>query len=97
MQAEEGFASFYATHHAGIWAYLMRLGAPHALASDLAQDTFVRWLERDNTAFDGSARAYLYRIALHLFIDHARRSKREVAWDVAADVTAPNSSARART
>ena len=47
MQAEEGFASFYATHHAGIWAYLVRLGAPHALASDLAQDTFVRcaWTE----------------------------------------------------
>jgi RNA polymerase sigma-70 factor (ECF subfamily) len=91
-QAEEGFASFYATHHAAIWAYLVRLGAPHALASDLAQDTFVRWLERDGAGFDGSARAYLYRIALHLFIDHARRSKREVAWDGVTEIAAPASS-----
>lgn len=89
MQADEGFASFYATYYAGIWAYLARLGAPPALASDLAQDTFVRWLERDASTFEGTARAYLYRIALHLFIDHARRSKREVAWDVAMEIAAP--------
>lgn len=85
MPTGQDFASFYAAHHAGIWAYLLRLGASSALASDLAQDTFVRWLERD-ARFEGSARAYLYRVALHLFIDHARRSKREVAWDSVAEV-----------
>lgn len=78
---EAGFASFYAAHHAGLWAYLVRLGASPATASDLAQDAFVRWLERGSSAFEGSARAYLYRIAQHLFIDHVRRDRRQVAWD----------------
>ena len=89
MQGEEDFASFYAAHHAGIWAYLARLGASSAVASDLAQETFVRWLERDASEFRGSARAYLYRIALHQFIDHVRRSRREIAWDAVTEIAAP--------
>jgi RNA polymerase sigma-70 factor (ECF subfamily) len=94
MQAEDGFASFYAAHHAAIWAYLLRLGATPAVAADLAQDTFVRWLERDVAKRQGNARAYLYTIALHLFIDHVRRSKREVAWDEATELAAPDTEAR---
>ena len=89
MAADAGFASFYAAHHAAIWAYLARLGATPATASDLAQDTFVRWLERDATKVQDNPRAYLYRIALHLFIDHVRRSKREIAWDAVTEIAAP--------
>jgi RNA polymerase sigma-70 factor (ECF subfamily) len=81
MPGEQGFASFYATHHPRLWAFLVRMGASPAAASDLAQDAFVRWLERDNASFEGSAQAYLFRIAQHLFIDHVRRNRREVAWD----------------
>ena len=88
-QGEAGFAAFYAAHHAAIWAYLARLGATPAVASDLAQDTFVRWLERDATKVQDNARAWLYKVALNLFIDHVRRSKREVAWDVVAEIPAP--------
>ncbi|KGQ20150.1 RNA polymerase, sigma-24 subunit, ECF subfamily [Lysobacter dokdonensis DS-58] len=84
----DGFASFYAEHHAKLWAYLVRMGASHALASDLTQETFVRWLERNDAAFEGNARAYLYRVALNLYFDHARRGKREVAWDAVTDVAA---------
>ena len=65
MPGEQGFASFYATHHPRLWAFLVRMGASPAVASDLAQDTFVRWLERDNASFEGSAQAggahYEYR------------------------------------
>ncbi|MCC8363221.1 RNA polymerase sigma factor [Lysobacter sp. A6] len=89
MRDEADFAAFYAAHHAAIWAYLARLGASPAVASDLAQDTFVRWLERDETKVQDNARAYLYKVALHLFIDHVRRSKREVAWDAVTEVAAP--------
>ena len=45
MNQDADFASFYAAHYRGVWAYLVRLGATHAVAADLAQDTFVRWLE----------------------------------------------------
>jgi len=89
MAVDAGFASFYASHHAAIWAYLLRLGATPATASDLAQDTFVRWLERDVAKVREHPRAYLYRIALHLFIDQGRRNKREVAWDAVTEVAAP--------
>ena len=89
MAVDAGFASFYASHHAAIWAYLLRLGATPATASDLAQDTFVRWLEHDVAKVREHPRAYLYRIALHLFIDHGRRNKREVAWDAVTEVAAP--------
>ena len=87
IQVEADFASLYAAHHAAIWAYLARLGATHAVASDLAQDTFVRWLERDAAKVQDNARAWLYKVALNLFIDHVRRSKREVAWDAVTDAT----------
>jgi len=78
---EEGFAAFYADHYPGVWAYLLRLGAEPALASDVAQETFVRWLERKPAVIVGSARAYLYRTALNLYIDQYRRRRREIAWD----------------
>lgn len=94
MRVEDGFASFYAAHHAAIWAYLLRVGATPSVASDLAQETFVRWLERDVAKVRENPRAYLYKIALHLFIDHVRRSKREVAWDEATELVAPDTEAR---
>ena len=82
MRDDEGFEAFYAAHHAGVWAYLLRLGATHAMASDLTQDAFVRWLERDAWApKDVGARAYLYRIAQNLYVDQCRRQRRETAWD----------------
>jgi len=89
MAVDAGFASFYAAHHAAIWAYLARLGATPATAADLAQDTFVRWLERDMARVQENPRAYLHRIALHLFIDHVRRGKREIAWDAIPEIAAP--------
>ena len=90
MHPEEGFASFYAAHHAETWAYLVRLGATSSVASDLTQDTFVRWLERDAAKVGDNPRAYLYRIALHLYIDHVRRSRREIAWDAVPEIAAPD-------
>lgn len=87
MNQETDFASFYAAHYRGVWAYLVRLGATQAVAADLAQDTFVRFLE---ARADNDGKSYLYRIALNRFIDHVRSTRREVAWDSMFEPTSDN-------
>jgi RNA polymerase sigma factor (sigma-70 family) len=74
------FEAFVRTHQARVRQQLRRLlgvGARHdtALADDLAQDTFVlAW--RHRTQFRGQAQpsTWLYRIAYHVYLGHARRT-----------------------
>lgn len=60
----------------------MRLGATRAIAEDLTQETFVKWLNRAH-AIDtpGQARAFLFTTATRLLVDRWRRERRFVAWD----------------
>lgn len=76
------FAQAYGAHRPAVWAYLRRLGAPPELATDLMQDTFLRWLELPPDHRDIShPRAWLYTTASRLYVDHRRRSGREVDWE----------------
>jgi len=76
------FADVYAAEARSLWAYLRRLGADPDLASDLSQESFVRWLDSVAADLTGSrARAYLFSIASNLLVDHWRRSQRELSWD----------------
>ena len=70
----EQFAAFYARSARSLWAYLVRVSRNPALADDLTQESYVRFLCADQP-LDGevAARRYLFRIATNLLRDHWRR------------------------
>ncbi len=76
----EAFAAFYSRSARPLWAYLARSSADPALADDLMQESFVRFLCAEGApalATDGeaAARLYLFRIATNLLRDHWRRPR----------------------
>jgi RNA polymerase sigma-70 factor (ECF subfamily) len=75
MDSEE-FAAFYERSARSLWAYLARVSRDPALADDLMQESFVRFLCAAHPA-DGeiASRRYLFRIATNLLHDHWRRPK----------------------
>ncbi|HTM16142.1 MAG TPA: sigma-70 family RNA polymerase sigma factor [Terracidiphilus sp.] len=70
----EQFAAFYARSARPLWAYLARVSRDPALADDLTQEAYVRFLCADHPQ-DGevAARRYLFKIATNLLRDHWRR------------------------
>src|SRR4051812_4176006 len=72
------FAALFAHFAPRVKAYLLRLGAPSALAEDLAQEALLN-LWRKAHLFDpakASAATWLFTIARNLRIDAIRREKR---------------------
>lgn len=74
----DGFAGFYERTARPLWGYLARASGDHALAEDLAQESFVRFLASDRLAEvmaegEVAARRFLFRIASNLLRDHWRR------------------------
>ncbi len=70
----EQFAAFYARSARSLWAYLARVSRDPALADDLTQEAYVRFLCADHPQ-DGevAARRYLFKIATNLLRDLWRR------------------------
>ena len=71
----EQFAAFYERSARSLWAYLARVSRDPALADDLTQESFIRFLCSATHPEDGeiAARRYLFRIATNLLRDHWRR------------------------
>jgi RNA polymerase sigma-70 factor (ECF subfamily) len=70
----EAFAGFYERSARSLWAYLARVSGDPALADDLMQESYVRFLCAAHPE-DGevAARRYLFRIATNLLRDHWRK------------------------
>ena len=70
------FAAFYQRCAGPLWAYLARASGDAALADDLMQESFVRFLCAAGPC-DGevASRKYLFRIASNLLRDHWRRPR----------------------
>lgn len=60
----------------GLYRYLARLTGDPDLAADVAQETFIRLVEREPD--DHQLKAWLYRVATNLVRDHARVHKRRL-------------------
>jgi RNA polymerase sigma-70 factor (ECF subfamily) len=75
----DAFGGFYERSARSLWAYLARVSGDPALADDLMQESFVRFLcaERAMRMEDGevASRRYLFRIATNLLRDHWRRPR----------------------
>jgi RNA polymerase sigma-70 factor (ECF subfamily) len=70
------FAGFYERSARPLWAYLARVSGDPALADDLLQESFIRYLAADApTDGEVSSRRYLFRIATNLLRDHWRRPR----------------------
>ena len=74
---EAHFERLYRETSAGLWSYLFRLSGDRATADDLLQKAYLRLLHAKR-AFesDEHARAYLFRIATNVALDHFRETKR---------------------
>jgi len=85
----DAFAAFYERSARPLWAYLARTSGDPALADDLVQESYIRFLSADapRTDVDGevSARRYLFRIATNLLRDHWRRPKATAIEDVSEE------------
>jgi RNA polymerase sigma factor (sigma-70 family) len=66
--------SLFVEHHEPLRRYLARFTGDPDLAADLAQEAFVRLLERPPAA--GIARPWLFRVATNLALDSVRTNSR---------------------
>ncbi len=88
----EAFAAFYGRTARPLWAYLARVSEDRALADDLMQESFVRFLCADAPQDgDVAARRYLFRIATNLLRDHWRRPRTAALDEIPAEALACNS------
>jgi RNA polymerase sigma-70 factor (ECF subfamily) len=76
----DAFAGFYERSARPLWAYLARTSGDSALAEDLMQESYVRFLCASRPASlaaqgEVACRRYLFRIATNLLRDHWRRPR----------------------
>jgi RNA polymerase sigma-70 factor, ECF subfamily len=75
---DAAFRAFYHRHARAVWSYLYRVLGNAAQADDVTQETFCRFLTAPVARLEESEqRAYVFRIAGNLAIDHWRRHRRE--------------------
>ena len=76
---DEGrFEVFYRRTAGSLWSYLFRMTGDEAVADDLLQKTFFRFLRANPVlASEEHQRRWLFRTATNLALDHFRETKRE--------------------
>ena len=75
---EPTFEAFYRKTAGGIWSYIYRMTGDPAMADDLLQKTFFRFIRSNPGITDEDhLRRYVYKTATNLVFDHFRESKRE--------------------
>jgi RNA polymerase sigma-70 factor, ECF subfamily len=86
---QEQFAGFYARSARSLWAYVARVSRDPALADDLTQESYVRFLSASyQENGEVAARRYLFKIATNLLRDHWRRPRSSSIDDVPEEVFA---------
>lgn len=80
---EDAFQLFYQATAAKLWAYIRRAARDAVLADDIFQESFLRFLRASPCGLDErQQKAYLYRTATSLLVDHWRRMNRRRQWSI---------------
>ena len=92
---DQAFAGFYERSARHLWAYLARTSGDPALAEDLMQESYVRFLcaaQRPSHLAEGevACRRYLFQIATNLLRDYWRRPKASSIEEISEDFFARN-------
>jgi len=75
---EVSFRAFYEQAAPKLFAYLLRVAGERALAEDILQETFFRFLSSKLPEMnEASRRSYLFRIATNLMRDRWRRNRED--------------------
>ena len=95
----DAFAGFYQRSARPLWAYLARVSQDPALADDLMQETYVRFLSAATppSLEDGevASRRYLFRIATNLLRDYWRRPRSTSIEDIPEELfSSPSNTAQ---
>lgn len=78
MMDEQAFHLLYRRTAAGLRAYVARVLGNVTYADDIVQESYLRLLRRPPATDDPQQlRAFLFRIASHLIVDHWRRGRHE--------------------
>ena len=78
LMDESSFERFYRTTSRPLWVYICRMMGDAALADDILQESYFRFLRVSAVAMDDAhMKSYLYKIATNLINDHWRSQKRE--------------------
>ena len=90
---EQTFTELHRRTERPLWAYLLRLTGHPQSADDISQESYLRFLSREDLPKDFHARkAYLFRIATRLVIDGRRRARFEGPWPEADEPSSSPSS-----
>ncbi len=83
----QDIATLYADHHGWLQGWLRKKLGSTACAADVAQDTFMRLLDREDAVAAREPRALLATVAQRVLFNHYRRQKLEQAYlDVLAQL-----------
>lgn len=75
--SETGFGNWYEGTYPRLWSWVRRVVSDPGVASDIAQEAFVRLLKNERHTLPEEQRAaYLFTIARNLMNDHCKRSSR---------------------
>ncbi|MBF0218142.1 MAG: sigma-70 family RNA polymerase sigma factor [Gammaproteobacteria bacterium] len=87
------FDCLYARYRQSLFLYLLRTFGSRSEAEDLYHDCWSRVISASEPFTQGLFRAYLFKIARHLSIDHQRKQRLRVVGSedsLAAEATAPS-------
>lgn len=85
----DAFTAFYERTARPLWTYLARVLGNHALADDLLQECYLRFLSARIPEDELACRRYLFRIGTNLMRDHWRRPNHTALEDLPQEPVAP--------
>lgn len=93
---ESTLKSFYESTREALWRTIAGLTRDDALADDVFQETYVRFLQSDaEWRSDEQMKSYLYRIATNVIRDEWRKRKHRARWSEATEEPAADTTTAA--